>query len=147
MKKIQQIAGKITGIHSQPLELQESFIDMAARFADEPGTVVLMSGGELDCARYHILGLWPWLSFKGKNRAMSISAFDREIRLEQDPFDTLREIINAFKVENRKQQLPMSAGLMGYLAYDLKDSLETLPRTAVDDLWLPDINFYAPSLS
>jgi len=146
MKRILQIAGKITGIHSQPLELQEPFIDLAARFADAPGTVVLMSGGKLDCARYHILGLWPWLSFKGKNRAMSISAFDSEIRLEQDPFDTLREIINVFEVKNKKQLLPLSAGLMGYLAYDLKDSLETLPRTTVDDLGLPDINFYAPSL-
>jgi len=146
MKRIQQIAGNITGIHSQPLELQEPFIDVAARFVDQPGTVVLMSGGDLDCARYHMLGLWPWLSFNGKNRAMSISVFDREIRLEQNPFDTLREIINAFEVENLEQPLPLSAGLMGYLAYDLKDSLETLPRTTVDDLGLPDICFYAPAL-
>ncbi|MBW2708782.1 MAG: aminodeoxychorismate synthase component I [Deltaproteobacteria bacterium] len=146
MKIIQQIDCNITGIHSQPLELQEPFIDMASRFADQPGTVVLMSGGDLDCARYHMLGLWPWLSFKGKNRDMRISAFDGEIRLEQDPFDTLREIINVFQIENREQLLPLSAGLMGYLAYDLKDSLETLPRTTVDDLGLPDICFYAPSL-
>ena len=96
MKRIQQTAGNITGIHSQLLELEESFIDMAARFADQPGTVVLMSGGDLDCARYHMLGLWPWLSFKGKNRAMRVTAFDREIRMEQAPFDTLREIINVF---------------------------------------------------
>ena len=146
MKRIQQIAGNITGIHSQPLELQEPFIEVAARFADHPGTVVLMSGGDLDCARYHMLGLWPWLSFKGKNRVMRVAAFDREIRFEQDPFDTLRAIINAFEVENREQPLPLSAGLMGYLAYDLKDSLETLPRTTVDDLGLPDICFYAPAL-
>ncbi len=146
MKRIQQIAGNITGIHSQPLELQEPFIEVAARFADQPGTVVLMSGGDLDCARYHMLGLWPWLSFKGKNRVMRVAAFDREIRFEQDPFDTLRAIINAFEVENREQPLPLSAGLMGYLAYDLKDSLETLPRTTVDDLGLPDICFYAPAL-
>ena len=52
MKRIQQIAGNITGIHSQPLELQEPFIDVVSRFADQPGTVVLMSGGDLDCARY-----------------------------------------------------------------------------------------------
>ncbi len=146
MKRIQQIAGKITSIHSERLDLEQPFEDVAARFADEPGTVALMSGGDLDCARYHVLGLWPWLSLKGKNRTMRISVLDREIRLEQDPFDTLRGILTAFKIENRKPSLPLAAGLMGYLAYDLKDSLETLPRTTVDDLGLPDICFYAPAL-
>ena len=35
---------------------------------------------------------------------------------------------------------------MGYLAYDLKDCLETLPRTCVDDLQLPGMLLYAPSV-
>ena len=146
MQRIQQTTGCITDIDSQPLELKEDFIYVAARFADEPGTVVLMSGGDLDCARYHVLGLWPWLSFKGKNRDMCISAFEREIHLEQDSFDTLRDILSAFKLEDQNPSLPLAAGLMGYLAYDLKDSLETLPRTTVDDLGLPDLCLYAPAL-
>ncbi len=146
MLKIQEITGKLTGIHSEPLRLDESFEALAARFADEPGTVLLMSGGDLDCARYHLLGVWPWLTFKEKKRVMRLSVFDQEMQLEQDPFDTLREILNAFQIQNPQPSPPLAAGLMGYLAYDLKDNLETLPRTGVDDLDLPDICLYAPAL-
>ena len=42
--------------------------------------------------------------------------------------------------------LPVAAGLFGYLAYDLKDDLEDLPRTTVDDLGLPHLYLNAPSL-
>ena len=146
MTKSYQIAGKLTGVYSEPLRLTESFEALAARFANEPGTVLLMSSGDLDCARYHLLGLWPWLTFKGKNRAMRLSVFNRELQLAQDPFDTLREILNAFQIQSPQSALPLAAGLMGYLAYDLKDNLETLPRTGVDDLDLPDICLYAPAL-
>ena len=47
---------RLEGIHREPLELKESFMDIAGRFASIPGTVLLMSGGTLDCARYHFLG-------------------------------------------------------------------------------------------
>ncbi len=34
---------------------------------------------------------------------------------------------------------PFSAGGLGFLAYDLKNHLEHLPQTAVDDLGLPEL--------
>jgi len=144
MQKLKKITGGITGIYSEELQLAESFEALAARFADEPGTVLLLSGGDLDCARYHLLGLWPWLTLRGKNRTMEMHVLDREIFLDQDPFDALREILDTFHL--KEADTPFAAGLMGYLAYDLKDSLETLPRTTVDDLILPDICLYAPAL-
>ncbi len=75
MQNLLQLAGSLTGIYTESLNIDESFENLAARFAHEPGTVVLMSGGDLDCARYHLLGVWPWLSFKGKDRAMRVSGF------------------------------------------------------------------------
>ena len=51
---------------ARPLELAEPLERLAARFAAEPGTVLLLSGGELDCARHHILGLRPWLELLGE---------------------------------------------------------------------------------
>jgi para-aminobenzoate synthetase component 1 len=35
---------------------------------------------------------------------------------------------------------------MGYLSYDLKDYIEVLPRTSIDDLNLPVISLFAPSI-
>jgi len=146
MHKLHQLAGTITGIYCEDLNFADSFASLAARFADEPGTVVLLSGGNLDCARYHLLGLWPWLTLRGKGRSMQVTVQGQEVTSIQDPFDTLREILDAFACEQPSPARPLAAGLMGYLAYDLKDCLEDLPRTALDDLNLPDICLYAPAL-
>ncbi len=140
------ISDTVAGIHSEDILLKESFLDLSSRFASLPGTVVLMSGGGMDCARYHILGVKPWISFKGRHGAMSLSLENQEISFKADPFDTLGKIIETFKIDYGEDLGPIAAGLMGYLAYDLKDSIETLPRTSVDDLSLPHICLFAPSI-
>ncbi|MCD6560226.1 MAG: aminodeoxychorismate synthase component I [Deltaproteobacteria bacterium] len=139
-------AGKITGIYSEPVVLQEEFCDFAARFVSIPGTVLLMSGGDLDCARYHILATMPWLSLTGRKDNITIMAGDRQFHYKADPFDIVQKILNAYSMEGSGQPIPFGAGLAGYLSYDLKDCLENLPRTSVDDLYLPHICLFAPSI-
>jgi para-aminobenzoate synthetase component 1 len=151
MDEIKRTAGTITGIHMESIDLDEAFVDFSARFASLRGTTVLLSGGDLDCARYHILGAKPWLTFTGRNRNMTITSEDQTFEVNADPFDALRSIITAFRpsvlglgIPDLPQ--PLAAGLFGYLSYDLKDVLEKLPRTSVDDLRLPHICFFAPSI-
>ncbi len=146
MNEIKKIAGTLSGIHTERIVLREPFIDFAARFAPRPGTVILMSGGNLDCARYHILGAKPWLTFSGRRHNTYIATENRTFAMKADPFDTLREILHAFQTISPDLQVPAAAGLFGYLAYDLKDSLERLPRTSVDNLNLPHICLFAPSI-
>jgi para-aminobenzoate synthetase component 1 len=150
MEEINNIAGHITGIHTEPVSLSEPFIDFSARFASMPGTTVLMSGGDLDSAKYHILGANPWLVFSGRDHNMSIAVENHSFDVKADPFDTLRSILKAFRLDDLDRNpfdlpKPIYAGLLGYLAYDLKDSLENLPRTSIDRLSLPHIYFTAPS--
>ena len=57
MNDIKKIAGQIVGIHEENFFLKESFLDYSRRFAAMDGTAVFMSGGDLDCARYHILAV------------------------------------------------------------------------------------------
>ena len=150
MNDIKKITGEITGIHVEQISLKESFLDFSRRFASMEGTAVFMSGGDLDCARYHILGALPWLTLKGRHRSMVITASNQSFVYDADPFDMLRGIINACRL-NGPNSVPMdltqpiAAGLFGYLSYDLKDVLETLPRTSIDDLRLPHLYFFAPS--
>ena len=66
LKPINTYLPRITGVRTETVHLEEPFVDMAARFAHEPGAVVLLSGGDQGCARYHILGLHPWLSLTGR---------------------------------------------------------------------------------
>jgi len=138
--------GKIIGCHQEEMVLAESLIDVAARFADDPGTVCLLSGGDLDCARYHILGIRPSLTFKGRGTVMEISSGENIERFSADPLDTLRQILQHFTAPGISLPSPFSSGLMGYLSYDLKDAIENLPRTSLDDLCLPSIWFCAPSI-
>ncbi len=151
MNKIKSITGQIIGIHEEQISLKESFLDFSRRFATMAGTAVFMSGGDLDCARYHILGANPWLTIKGRHRNLKITASNQSIHLEADPFDVLRQILNALRLNDfdgvySGLPQPIASGLFGYLAYDLKDVLETLPRTSIDDLRLPHLCLFAPSI-
>ena len=121
-------------------------MDFAARFAPMPGTVVLMSGGELDCARYHILAARPWLSLSGSGQHITITSNDEKIVSHGSPFDILNKILNSYRLDNHPEFAPVGAGLFGYLSYDLKDYLEDLPRTTVDDMCLPVICLFVPSI-
>ena len=132
LDEIYKIAGRITGIYIESISLNESFLDFSARFASMPGTTVLMSGGDLDCARYHILGAKPWLTLSGISRSMTIKVGEQTFNFEADPFETLNMILKTFSLSNLNLDRsdlpePVAAGLFGYLAYDLKGCLEDFP--------------------
>ncbi len=136
----------LAGVHVQPYNLKMPFIDLAARFAHLPGTVVLLSGGELDSARYHLLGIDPWMTIRGRGGLTDI-VLDGETHCQQaTPIDLLKQILDTLRLPEGEWSAPVAAGLMGYLSYDLKDDIEQLPRTSVDDLHLPSMLLYAPSL-
>ncbi len=150
MPDFQLVKNNIESIHSEKIELDEPFIDFSARFVSKPGTVILMSGGNLDCSRYHIIAAEPWLTFIGSGNKIKISIENEDYRFEGDPFDTLRILINKYSLDQnilpQDLPVPVASGLFGYFSYDLKDTLEELPRTSVDDLGLPHICLFAPSL-
>jgi para-aminobenzoate synthetase component I len=146
MVDLSGIAGQCCTMDIEPIEINEPFIDLAERFSSMPGTVLLMSGGYLDSSRYHILGIRPWLTLKGRGRRMTVSSDSITKVFDADPFEVLRSILNTYRIDMPKINLPLVSGLMGYLAYDLKDHIERLPRTSVDDLGLPGICLFAPSM-
>jgi para-aminobenzoate synthetase component I len=150
MDKLESIIGSLSGVHTEEIHTEQSFMDIASRFANTPGTVLLMSGGSTDSSRYHILGINPWLICKGRGRQMIITSGMESILLEKDSLDTLTVILDRLNLEGKTaglvNGLPLQAGLMGYLSYDVKDGIEDLPRTSVDDLRLPHICFFAHSL-
>ncbi len=137
----------LAGVRVEPLTLDEPFLDLAARFAHLPGTVLLLSGGELDCARYHLLGIWPWLTLRARSRQVVLSVDGDSRIIMENPFEVLSRIQRALYLPWPNNSSPFIAGLMGYLAYDLKDQLEVLPRTSVDDLLLPHMLLHGHALT
>jgi para-aminobenzoate synthetase component 1 len=147
---------KVAGVHSEPLALHEPFLEVVRRFAHLPGTVALLSGGEIDCARHHILGVYPWLSLNGHRSQTTLADSGHSVALDGDPFATLRQVLQHCSMPEHvvpehvssdlASPLPLCSGLLGYFAYDLKDCLEKLPRTSIDDLGLPLLYLVAPAI-
>jgi para-aminobenzoate synthetase component 1 len=138
--------GKLSGVHIENIDLNIDFLELASRFAELPGTVVLLSGGDLDCARYHILGALPWLTLTAGSQQTLVTIDNQDLIIPGNPFTLLRQMMEILALPEGKWPAPLTAGLLGYFSYDLKDCLEQLPRTTVDDLKLPDMLLYAHSL-
>ncbi len=130
-----------------PLDSNLSFLEIASRFAYQPGTIALTSGGSLDCARYNILGINPWLVLRANLTYATIATVNTTTTIEADPLDILQFLVKSYKLPTSgNYPLPLISGLLGYLSYDLKDCIEVLPRTSVDDLHLPHLYMVAPSI-
>ncbi len=147
---LKTITGGMADASAEKLPAGFPFLKKAAEFSYEPGTVALMSGGESDCARFHILAAAPWLKVLSRGTRIELFSGGRSIALDANPFDTLEVLLEFFELHRgctgAEGGLPVKAGLFGYISYDLKNFIEKLPRTAVNDLALPDMCLYAPSV-
>ena len=144
---ILKAGGHIESIRTRDISLDGPLMDLAARVATEEGTVLLLSGGDLESARYHILGFDPWLTLKGRGHDLRLTMDHQTHALSMDPRDAMRAVVSYYhRRPGAGTPTPLAAGLMGYLAYDLKDVLENLPRTSVDRWQLPHLCLYAPSM-
>ena len=140
------LPSRIHRVHTETVHFDEAFLDIAGRFADRAGTVALLSGGALDCARYHILGIEPWVELRASTRSISVTLGGRTFCAETNPFSFLDLFLKRFALVLPSSVGPIATGLLGYFSYDLKDCLEVLPRTSVDDLGLPQLYLCSPRM-
>ena len=143
---------RVASLFMEEIDLGLPFEMAAARFAADPGTVLLLSGTSPagGCARFNILAIQPWLELKGRGEAIALKVDNESFDLARDPFTFLGELMDHLKLDHlkldqAKEELPVCAGLFGYFSYDLNDRIEILPRTCVD-IHLPEICLVAPSV-
>jgi len=109
-----------------------------------------VTGGEVR-GRYSIIGMKPdlvWECHGTKSRVNRNARFDPDgfSDLDGDPLDMLRALIAESKI-NLPDDLPAaSAGLFGYLGYDMIRLVEHLPNVNPDPLGLPDAVMLRPSV-
>ena len=115
--------------------------DLFRAFRSTPGSARLLRGGELDASRYSIIGHDPVLVLTSRGDRIDIVDRGDSISLRGDPFEALRQVLRAFRVDNRDEEWPLTSGGIGYLGYELGRHIEKLPCGAVDDLGLPDLYF------
>jgi anthranilate synthase component I len=119
--------------------------------AEAPGAFLLESvqGGDWR-GRYSIIGLDPDLTFRVKDgvAATSDGGFaDEDFEpMAEAPIEALRRVVKESAADIPQGLPPPSAGLFGFLAYDMVRYVERLPGGSPDPLDLPDALLVRPRL-
>ena len=109
-----------------------------------------VTGGEVR-GRYSIIGMKPDVIWKCEG---AVSSLNRTARFDADafapldgnPLQTLRDLIAESRIELPDDLPQASAGLFGYLGYDMIRLVEHLPNINPDPLQLPDGVMMRPSV-
>ncbi|MCT4556098.1 MAG: anthranilate synthase component I [Pelagimonas sp.] len=109
-----------------------------------------VTGGEVR-GRYSIIGMKPdliWQCHGTQARINRNARFDtdRFEPLEADPLTSLRALIAESRIDLPDDLPQASAGLFGYLGYDMIRLVEHLPDVNPDPLGLPDATLIRPSV-
>jgi para-aminobenzoate synthetase component 1 len=141
------LVGKVVDIAVRPFSPPpgvEGLADLFTAVRQRPYAMLLLSGGELDCAGYSLMGWDPFLVLRGKGRRVRMQQDGNRREYDGNPFDVLEDLLGALEMPGDPPLAPLAAGGLGFLAYDLKNHLERLPTTALDDLHLPEMVFAFP---
>ena len=139
--------GRIVDIMVRPFQPPGAGVDLAELFAPyrrRPYAMLLLSGGDLDCASHSLMGWEPYLVLSSKGNRVRLLRGMESIELRGNPFEVLEALLAALEIPGEVPLAPFAGGGLGFLAYDLKNHLERLPATAQDDLELPDLVFAFP---
>ena len=115
--------------------------DVYAAVAGDAYGSLLLSGGDLDAARFSMIGCDPFCVIRSKSTRTEVTTDNGTEVWAGDPFDHFQTVLDRHRVEDPPANLPISAGAVGYFAYELKNRLERLPQTAEDELSIPELYF------
>lgn len=101
--------------------------------------------------RYSIIGLHPDLLFRVVNGRAEINDTpptkpDNFVACDDPPLIALRQILAQSRLALPEGLAPTSAGVFGYMGYDMVRFMETLPDNNPDTLNVPDCFFMRPTL-
>lgn len=109
-----------------------------------------VTGGEIR-GRYSIIGMKPdliWQCNGTKSRLNRMARFDSTAFEDQsgDPLTNLRALLEESKIDLPIDLPAASAGLFGYLGYDMIRLVEHLPNVNPDPIGLPDAILQRPTV-
>lgn len=98
-----------------------------------------VEGGET-LGRYSFIGVDSFLNLLAKNGRVEITGeINREYENCADPLTVVEELMSVYKAAPVPDLPPFFGGAVGYIGYEAVNYFERLPKTAPDDLALPDI--------
>ena len=101
--------------------------------------------------RFSMIGLAPDLLFRiseGQPELNRQAATELEsyTPMDGEPLDALRAVLAESRLDMPETLAPMSAGIFGYMAYDMVRHMEDLPNTNPDIMGVPDCLFMRPTI-
>lgn len=126
----------------EEVKLNASMPDVFEIFRGDEFSFFLDSGMDPHkLGRYSFIGSKPFTVIRSRGTDITITQGKEKSRLTDNPFDTLNRLLNIYRIDQRSSPVPLVGGAVGYFSYDLSHFIERLPRTAVDDLGLPECYF------
>jgi anthranilate synthase component I len=109
-----------------------------------------VEGGALR-GRYSIIGLGPDLIFRINGERAAINRAPQSdphafMPVGEPPLKALRSFIGESRLKLPDALPPMSAGVFGYLGYDMVRLMEDLPQPGPDPIGIPDAMLVRPTL-
>jgi anthranilate synthase component 1 len=146
-------AGKPQVVHTSLIADLETPVSAMLKLADgRPNSFLLESveGGSIR-GRYSFIGLKPDLIWRCRGDNAEVN---RKARYDADAFepcaggamDSLRAILDESAIDLPKGMPPMSAGLVGYMSYDMVRLMEKLPDENPKFIEVPDGLFMRPTV-
>ncbi|MDK2824149.1 MAG: para-aminobenzoate synthetase component [Clostridia bacterium] len=125
----------------QEIKTSLNSFEIYCLFKTEPYSFFLDSGMDhKGLGKYSFIGANPFLVFKSKDDLIQIEENGIISKFRGNPFAKLKNLLANYQRDYRSY-LPFLGGAVGYLAYDLCHHIEALPRTAVNDMGIPDCYF------
>jgi len=119
---------------------------------NEPFAFLLESvKGGTQRGRYSIIGLAPDLIWRSNGQQVELctdpAAKKRKFsKLPDDPFSSLRKLLDDSRIDLPQDIPRMAAGVFGYMGYDTVRLVETLPDNNPDPLELPESLMIRPTI-
>jgi anthranilate synthase component 1 len=121
--------------------------------ATRSGDMLLLESveGGAQRGRYSMIGLDPDLVFRSNGARAEINrrpAQDREafVALDKPPLEALRDLLAESRIDLPAGLPPMSAGVFGYLGYDMVRQMERLPPAKPDPIGVPETLMIRPTV-
>ena len=104
---------------------------------------ILLESGRISpkIGRYSFIATDPYMVFKSKGESVEVIKDGKRATLGRKPLPKLRELMSNYKVERVPGLPPFTGGCIGFISYDFVHHFERLPRSADDDLGIPDAYF------
>lgn len=96
-----------------------------------------VEGGET-IGRYTFTGVNPEEVFRARGRSCTLETRGKKVHFDENPVEQLRRLTARYKPVRVPGLPPLTAGAIGYFAYDMVRLVERIPDTGRDDIGADD---------